>query len=360
VRRSTLIGVAFLVVVVAAVAGCGGGAGSGSRSQPSSTTRPAAISTSSTTTSSTPASFAAVPEAIGSHAVGVHVDELVDASRPTPANGSAPGAPTRAMPTTIWYPAIGDASAAPAADAPPDAGGGPYPLVVFAHGFAVTPETYAELLARWASAGYVVAAPALPLLRGDAPGGASHADYGPANIADLRFAVDEATRRAAGQGDLLSGLADPRRVAVAGHSDGEVLAYALVLEPCCRDPAVGAAVLLAGNLRNARVLPEPTGVPVLHVLAERDEYNPYGDAIAFDREHLPAPSFSVTLHGADHTRAFRDATDPHLAIVALTGVDVLDLAFKDPARAGSKLVNDVAATGGLASLEIRGSVPPGD
>src|SRR5690242_8232221 len=41
--------------------------------------------------------------------------------------------------------------------------GGSHPLVVFAHGFALTPADYAPLLQAVASAGYVVAAPLFPL-----------------------------------------------------------------------------------------------------------------------------------------------------------------------------------------------------
>ncbi len=39
---------------------------------------------------------------------------------------------------------------------------GPYPLIVFAHGYNVDPNTYRALLASWAGAGYVVAAPFFP------------------------------------------------------------------------------------------------------------------------------------------------------------------------------------------------------
>ena len=35
--------------------------------------------------------------------------------------------------------------------------GGPYPLIVFGHGYALTPGTYSRLLQAWARAGYVVA-----------------------------------------------------------------------------------------------------------------------------------------------------------------------------------------------------------
>ena len=59
----------------------------------------------------------------------------------------------RTLDTTVRYPATG----------------GSYPLIVFAHGFALTPVTYQALLSAWARAGYVVAAPWFPLEKANAP-----------------------------------------------------------------------------------------------------------------------------------------------------------------------------------------------
>ena len=53
---------------------------------------------------------------------------------------------------------------------------GPFPLIVFGHGFAVTPAPYAALLRAWARAGYVVAAPVFPLGNANAPGGPNERD----------------------------------------------------------------------------------------------------------------------------------------------------------------------------------------
>jgi predicted dienelactone hydrolase len=55
-------------------------------------------------------------------------------------------------------------------------GRGPHPLVVFAHGFALSPGTYGRLLDAWAVAGYVVAAPIFPLTNSAAPGGPNESD----------------------------------------------------------------------------------------------------------------------------------------------------------------------------------------
>lgn len=86
--------------------------------------------------------------------VGVRTETYVDSSRPTSDNGAFPGAPNRTLPVTIWYPTAGDPDGPAVPDAAPDRGGGRYPLVVFAHGYAVTPQFYEALLREWAAAGY--------------------------------------------------------------------------------------------------------------------------------------------------------------------------------------------------------------
>ncbi|HEY6318666.1 MAG TPA: hypothetical protein VI462_12375 [Acidimicrobiia bacterium] len=308
---------------------------------------------STTTSTLPPTTTTTVPVGlpVGTLAVGMRTDSYLDTSRPTPPNGGAPGAPSRTMLTTTWYPATGAAGGAPVSGAPPDVAQGPYPLVVFAHGFAVTPATYAALLAKWASAGYVVVAPAIPLLNGAAPGGASHTDYPQNNLTDLDFVLGQALQHAATPGDPLAGLIDPTRVAATGHSDGEVLAYDLGFAPCCRDPRVKAVIAMAGNLANAEVLPAATGVPILHVMNDHDQYDPYPASIAFDRANLPAPKELLTLVSAVHLPPYSDPTDPHFNLVAQATVDYLDATLKGRPDGLAALQALVAGAPSLAALE---------
>src|SRR5690242_17535532 len=90
--------------------------------------RSAAPTTTPTTTAALPpaaAPAAATPTTVGrTYAVGTRTLTFVDSSRTTSPNGSFGGAPTRTLPTELWYPAVGASGGAPTPDAQPDAADG--------------------------------------------------------------------------------------------------------------------------------------------------------------------------------------------------------------------------------------------
>ena len=122
----------------------------------------------------------------------------------------------RTVVTIVRYPVTGP-SGATGADGQRTHGA--LPLIVFGHGFAVTPAPYARLLDAWTQAGYVVAAPVFPLENARAPGGPNERDLvnQPADMSLVITSLLAASR--APQGPL-HGLIDPRHLAVAGQSDG--------------------------------------------------------------------------------------------------------------------------------------------
>src|SRR5262249_30078659 len=131
----------------------------------------------------------------------------------------------RTLLTYVRYPALAAAGKTDVHDAPSARADGAFPLVVFGHGFALTPQLYARVLQRWARAGYVVAAPVFPLENADAPGGPNESDL-INQPADMRFVISRMLAASRGSGPL-AGLIDPAHIAVSGQSDGGDTALAV-------------------------------------------------------------------------------------------------------------------------------------
>ena len=185
----------------------------------------------------------------------------------------------RPLPTTVWYPATGD---------------GPFPVIVFSHGLTARPGDYARFLARWAGAGFVVAAPAYP----HTSAGVAEADVvdllnQPADASEVLTRVLALDGTA---GDPLAGRLDTDHVAAAGHSGGGITTLGMLSGT--RDDRLSAAVVLAGRqvLPGAFTGPE---VPVLFVHGKQDRTVRYADGLAaFDA--VPWPKALLTLPDAGH------------------------------------------------------------
>jgi predicted dienelactone hydrolase len=202
------------------------------------------------------------PRAAPRH-VGFRTVTVVDTAAGTPARGTTPPRHDRMLPTAVWYPAV--------AAGPASALRGPFPLVVFAHGFDVTPYTYDRLLRQVAAAGFVVAAPLFPISAAGLPGRPREDDI--ANQAlDVRATISTLLALGAGHG-WLAGRLDPHEVAVMGHSDGGETVAANVLVAADHDPRVRAAVILAGQLPTWGVI-RPAAIPALVVQGSADTINP--------------------------------------------------------------------------------------
>lgn len=109
------------------------------------------------------------------------------------------------------------------ANARPDRTGGPYPLVVFSHGYALSPITYSTLVEHYASQGYVVLAP-----EHNERFDGSLNEFWKALIdrpVDIHRTIDYAVRLTQ-SGAPLAGLIDMNKIAVVGHSYGGYTALA--------------------------------------------------------------------------------------------------------------------------------------
>jgi dienelactone hydrolase len=256
-----------------------------------------------------------------SFAVGLRVVRLVDSSRTiTLADGSTE---PRSLLTYVRYPALGTPGEADLPGAPAASASGPFPLVVFGHGFNVTPSLYTRLLHRWAQAGYVVASPVFPLENPGAPGGPNEADL-INQPADIRFVISRMLASSRLSSDPLSGLIDPSAIAVSGHSDGGDSALAVAYDPRSRDPRVGAAVILSGaEIPAAGEFAFPAGgPPLLATQGTADAVNPPSLTDAFF-EAAGRPKYLLRLIGAEHLPPYTNE-QPQLSIVERVTLAFLD------------------------------------
>ncbi len=234
----------------------------------------------------------------GTYAVGVRTETFVDRSRPTSPNGTYPGAPTRTLVTTIWYPAEGQPG-------PPEQPNAPayddrrFPLLVFSHGFTASGPAYGLLLQRLASAGFVVAAPTFPLSNGQAPGGPRLVDY-VNQPADVSFVIDRMLRLDNDDDSPYADLLRRHRIAAAGHSLGGVTTLGL-LNDCCIDRRIDAFIPMSGIK-----LPFPDGAfsyerkaPVLLVHGDQDPTVPFGGSFNVFAE-ARRPKYLLQLLNGSH------------------------------------------------------------
>ena len=199
--------------------------------------------------------------------------------------------------------------------------GGPYPLIVFGHGFALTPASYASLLSAWTRAGYVVAAPVFPLGNANAPGGPNESDL-VNQPADMRLVITRLLALDTRPGGPLFRRIDPRRIAIAGHSDGAVTALAVAYDSRYRDRRVDAAIILSGaELAGMGGFPRD-GPPLLAIQGTGDTINAPTNTLAYYRLARP-PKFLVLLLGASHRLPYT-SQEPQVQIVERITIAFLD------------------------------------
>jgi len=262
------------------------------------------------------------------YAVGFHTETFVDPDRPTKANGTAPKQPDRSLTTTILYPAVGTPGAAPVTDPPvedaaPARDDGPFPLVVFGHGFGASPDVYTGLLRSWAAAGYVVAAPRFPLTNSATVGGVDAGDF-QNQPGDVSFVITSMLQASEDDTGPLAGLVDPHGIGVAGHSLGGITTLGIAAHTCCRDARVKAAVVLSGD-----PLSFPTGKfdfakapPILLVHGTADDLIAYDASVeVFNRAE--SPKGLVTITDGDHGAPVA-VGGPAFASVVRTTTDFFD------------------------------------
>lgn len=298
IRRSVL---AFAVVLAFVASACS-----------SSDDGPAGSSTTAPTTTA-PTETRPAYEGRGPHPVGSHTIALADGRR-----------------VVVWYPAADDAAdqpketfdiasllspelqaqvapelrpqyeidAHPGADPATD---GPFPVVLFSHGFAGFPEQSADLTSHLTSWGFVVVAPdhverSLSGLFGTASAGVTPMEDPAVLSASLDAAVADADRA----GSPLADLLDLDHVAVAGHSAGARAAYLTATADDRVDAFIAYSVGLTGGPEDAATEPPPVpDVPGMVMLGDADGIIP-ADTSRAVFEGMATPKYLVEIADAGH------------------------------------------------------------
>lgn len=193
---------------------------------------------------------------------------------------------------------------------------GPFPLVLFAHGFGAYPTEYQTILTHLASWGFVVAGPDFDergLIAAFAGGGAPPTSLDPAaaeaaaqaRVESEALIMSQARELLAAEstepGGLLEGVVDATNVGTAGHSAGVTSAVAAASS----DPNVKTFVAMSGGRAPgaSTALPTPD-VPGMVMTGGQDQVASLENVTAF-YESLNPPKRLVVIDDAGHN-SFND------------------------------------------------------
>ena len=269
------------------------------------------------------------PTGIGpatSPAIGFNTLTLVDTTRPTAPNRGAPGAPSRTLPTDIYYPTTtptvtiaglaspvdclgGPPSNGPSqclliSSAPLDPSGAPYPLIVLSHGFGNGKEALRYFAIALAQHGYVVAAPTFPLSNENTPGGPVATDL-VGQAGDVSFLFDVFLGEVPSVPSPFPGSIDGNRLGTGGRSLGGSTTFVDSFFPADLDPRIRAAAPISPSYDVAKAVVGEgffTGIttPILIVGGSEDDLAPFPANQQLPYDLANPPKILVEVLGEGH------------------------------------------------------------
>jgi hypothetical protein len=296
--------------------------------------------------------------------VGISSCTFLDASRATEDFATGSDRAGRTLTTEIRYPTVSPAAGhVETTAAPPARRDGPFPLVVFAPGYATTPDEYAKLLDTWVRAGMVVAAVWFPDTNTAAIARQGNVDTEADIInqpADVGFVTDHlllASSSGAGC-EAVKGLIKTGEVALAGQSDGADTVTGLGYESQYAYPGlhVAAVAALSGSLlgpvSTSSTNHEVAGAPLLVVQSATDRCNPPQESTTLYRAIPGSDKWFLTLASGDHLPPYTgtaDLADFDLVAGLTTAFFSEEFAHHRPLAAMAALAKASAGVGVLSS-----------
>jgi Chlorophyllase enzyme len=280
--------------------------------------------------------------------VGVTRCTFVDTTRKVLNYSTTPPsvlAQRRTLVTEVRYPTLSRSPGhSEITNAPPAQPANGFPMIVFAHGYDVTPDTYSALLETWTQKGFVVAAPIFPD-EGSAEVSRQHVNteadiYNePADLAFVTRQLLAASSSLAASCPLVQGLLRSSELAIAGHSDGAV-AVGLLAYSAGRDPqgvaysklrqglAIRATMIFSGSEeRGAPYSAEPDKPAMLLVQSARDQCNTPEEGLELYRAVAQGDKWFLELLHAHHLPPFDGEDRAAFAVVATTTTSFLEFAL---------------------------------
>ena len=222
----------------------------------------------------------------GLHMVHSHDEVFVDTNRASQAHGEYAGESQRTLNATVWHPAQNQ--------------DGPYPLVIFSHGFSSTREGGAYLGEHLASHGFVVVAADFPLTNMNAPDRPYVRDV-VNQPGDISFMIDTLLAQSDDDGHMLAGMIDGERIGVTGISLGGMTSTLVAFHPTMGDDRIGAALSIAGpTAQFTEVFFQTPQLPFLMLAGDIDALVPYNSNAAPVLDKIPGSQL-VTVLNASHT-----------------------------------------------------------
>jgi hypothetical protein len=226
-------------------------------------------------------------------------------------------------------------------------------MVIFAHGYDVTPDTYAALLDAWVRAGFVVVAPSFPDESEPAVAaqhGADTEDDLANEPEDLAFVTKEILHASAQETPscpIADDLIDPSEIALAGHSDGAVAVGMLAYDHGVDPQKIGysnlrtgiayrAVIILSGAENSGQSYAAEASRPDLLVVQSlADQCNPFRYGVQlYDSIHQPNKWF-LELKTAHHLPPFDGMDVSAFGVVAATTTRFLQMSLQSAAPSAS-------------------------
>jgi dienelactone hydrolase len=177
----------------------------------------------------------------GPYAVATAEFVFDDTSRPIAASDTHAAAPSRRLATTVHYPA----ATPPPLFGPAPVASGPFPLLMYSHGFSSGRNEAVPIASHAASHGYIVVAPDFPLTNLTANGNRPDVTDAANQPGDVSFLLDRVLELAADSSHFLARAVDESRIGALGVSLGGLTTLLVSYHPRFRDERIQVAAPIA-------------------------------------------------------------------------------------------------------------------